>query len=304
MIVIFISLRLIFPFSYLDIILRIILFYNSFITKATFSLFQVVHLFKLYFITLFQLKKWFLIVNNTDILIKLIVQLLCSKLPQAISCFHNWGPSRVSRRRAAEAPSRIFPRPSYSPFTALQDAFDVYHISGAWCDFWSTFDPELERAHQCLKALLYRRSCAKRPALLSLCGCVSVRQVFHRCSWCDVLSPVCCRSVCSCWHTVCDHIQATEQTASGPKGGEEKKLEFCLEERIGTDRCVQVELCVCVGKRETLLRCSLRGSSIVHVMGEKNLVFGVCANEGEHRNRPSAASVLLAPLGDNEQFTV
>lgn len=104
---------------------------------------------------------------------------------------------------------------------------------------------------------------------------------------------------------MCDHIQATEQTASGPKGGEEKKLEFCLEERIGTDRCVQVEFCVCVGERErdaASLQSQRKLNSACN--GGKNLVFGVCANEGEHRNRPSAASVLLAPLGDNEQFTV
>lgn len=95
----------------------------------------------------------------------------------------------------------------------------------------------------------------------------------------------------------------TEQTASGPKGGEEKKLEFSLEERIGTNRCVKVE--VCVGERErdaASLQSQRKLNSACN--GGKNLIFRVCANEGMPRNRPSAASILLAPLGDNEQFTV
>ncbi len=113
------------------------------------------------------------------------MQLRCSKLAHAVSCFHNCGPSRVSRRRAAEAPSRIFPRPSYSPFTALQDAWCFTTSQELGGIFGAPFDPELERAHRCLKALPYRRRCAKRPAWLSLCGCVSTAadvMWFHMCA--------------------------------------------------------------------------------------------------------------------------
>lgn len=86
------------------------------------------------------------------------------------------------------------------------------------------------------------------------------------------------------------------------RGREETRILFGIE---NWDRQMCKSRVVCVGERDrdaASLQSQRKLNSACN--GGKKNVFSEPANEGEHHHRPSAASVLLAPLGDNEQFTV
>lgn len=174
-----------------------------------------------------------------------------AKLPQAISCFHNWGPSRVSRRRAAEAPSRIFPRPSYSPFTALQEAFDVLphlrslvgFLEHLWSRAWKSSPVPKSPTVQ-------KELCEKTSFAFLVWVCFSETGVPPlQLMWCAFTYVLSLR-VFLLTHCMRSHPGDRANSLRTQRRGTEETRILFGRENWDRQMCTSGVLCVCVGERE------------------------------------------------------